>query len=96
MSPSSPTAGEETGEWGWVTSGLSSHSGNIDSKELLTNAEWTRRKNDWLPSKNDGDFVASLMTPCRERGKFAPWISVPKVGIDSKPGDFEYVKVHQE
>ncbi len=36
------------------------------------------------------------MKPCWERGKFAPWISVPKVGIDSKPGDFEYVRVHQE
>jgi benzoyl-CoA 2,3-epoxidase subunit B len=64
--------------------------------ELLGEAEWTRRKDDWLPSKADGDFVASLMKPCFERGKFAPWISVPKVGIDSKPGDFEYVKVHQE
>jgi benzoyl-CoA 2,3-epoxidase subunit B len=64
--------------------------------ELLSEAEWTRRKDDWLPSKADGDFVASLMRPCFERGKFAPWISVPKVGIDSKPGDFEYVRVHQE
>ena len=64
--------------------------------ELLSDTEWNRRKSDWLPSKDDGDFVASLMTPCRERGKFAPWISVPKVDIDSKPGDFEYVKVHQE
>jgi benzoyl-CoA 2,3-dioxygenase component B len=64
--------------------------------ELLSEAEWTRHKDDWLPSKEDGDFVASLMRPCFEPGKFAPWISVPKVGIDSKPGDFEYVRVHQE
>jgi benzoyl-CoA 2,3-dioxygenase component B len=35
------------------------------------------------------------MAPCWERGKFASWISPPKVGIDNKPGDFEYVKVHQ-
>jgi benzoyl-CoA 2,3-epoxidase subunit B len=64
--------------------------------ELLSEAEWSQRKNDWLPSKEDGHFVASLMRPCWEPGKFAPWISVPKVGIDSKPGDFEYVRVHHE
>jgi benzoyl-CoA 2,3-epoxidase subunit B len=64
--------------------------------KLLSEAEWTRHKDGWLPSKEDGDFVASLMKPYWERGSFAPWISVPKVGIDSKPGDFEYVRVHQE
>jgi hypothetical protein len=26
-------------------------------------------------------------------GEFASWISPPKVGIDNKPGDFEYVKI---
>jgi benzoyl-CoA 2,3-dioxygenase component B len=35
------------------------------------------------------------MKPCTERGRYAGWIAPPKVGIDSKPGDFEYVKVHQ-
>ena len=34
------------------------------------------------------------MLPCWERGKYANWIAAPKVGIDSKPGDFEYVKIH--
>jgi benzoyl-CoA 2,3-dioxygenase component B len=62
---------------------------------VLSEAEWGRRKDQWLPSKADGDFIASLMAPCWERGKFASWISAPKVGIDNKPGDFEYVKVHQ-
>jgi benzoyl-CoA 2,3-dioxygenase component B len=33
------------------------------------------------------------MTPVTEIGQFAPWISPPKVGIDNKPGDFEYVKI---
>ena len=28
-----------------------------------------------------------------EPGKFAGWIAPPKVGIDNKPGDFEYVKI---
>ena len=42
---------------------------------------------------DDGDFIASLMTPVTEIGEFASWISPPKVGIDNKPGDFEYVKI---
>ena len=41
----------------------------------------------------DGDFIASLMTPVTSVGEFASWISPPKVGIDNKPGDFEYVKI---
>jgi benzoyl-CoA 2,3-dioxygenase component B len=60
---------------------------------LIDNATWNQRKNDWLPSSADGDFIASLMVPVREAGEFASWISPPKVGIDNKPGDFEYVKI---
>ena len=41
----------------------------------------------------DGDFIASLMQPVAEPGKFASWISPPKVGIDNRPGHFEYVKI---
>ncbi|ASP22946.1 benzoyl-CoA oxygenase component B [Antarctobacter heliothermus] len=48
----------------------------------------------WLPTHADGDFIQSLMKPCYEPGKFASWIAPPKVGIDNKPGDFEYVKLH--
>ena len=60
---------------------------------LIDDATWNRRKADWLPSADDGDFIASLMTPVTEIGEFASWISPPKVGIDNKPGDFEYVKI---
>jgi benzoyl-CoA 2,3-epoxidase subunit B len=59
----------------------------------LSDAEWTARRDEWLPSKDDGAFIESLMKPCWEPGKYAGWISAPKVGIDSKPGDFEYVKI---
>jgi len=37
--------------------------------------------------------VESLMQPQFEPGKFASWIAPPRVGIDNKPGDFEYVKI---
>jgi benzoyl-CoA 2,3-dioxygenase component B len=63
--------------------------------KVLTETEWVKMRDQWLPSKEDGDFIASLMKPCWERGKYVPWIAAPKVGIDNKPGDFEYVKVHQ-
>ena len=60
---------------------------------LIDDATWNARKGDWLPSSDDGDFIASLMQPVTETGQYAPWISPPKVGIDNKPGDFEYVKI---
>ncbi|MEM8687784.1 MAG: benzoyl-CoA 2,3-epoxidase subunit BoxB [Pseudomonadota bacterium] len=61
--------------------------------KFLKNGAWDSAKDDFLPSKADGDYIASLMKPCWEPGKFANWIAPPKVGIDNKPGDFEYVKI---
>ncbi len=60
---------------------------------LLSEAEWQRVRDDYLPSTADGDFIASLMQPVMEPGRFAGWIAPPKVGIDNKPGDFEYVQI---
>ena len=60
---------------------------------VLSAAAWESQKNAYLPSLEDGDFIANLMTPVSEPGQFAGWIAAPKVGIDNKPGDFEYVKV---
>jgi benzoyl-CoA 2,3-dioxygenase component B len=61
--------------------------------QLLDDAAWTKDKDKWLPSKDDGDFIQSLMSQVVEPGKFASWIAPPRVGIDNKPGDFEYVKI---
>jgi len=63
--------------------------GNIISEE-----EWAAKSGDWLPTKEDGAFVESLMVPCYEPGKYATWIAPPKVGINNLPGDFEYVQLH--
>jgi benzoyl-CoA 2,3-dioxygenase component B len=60
---------------------------------LIDQATWAKQKDQWLPSKADGEFIASLMQPVSEPGKFASWIAPPKVGIDNRPGDFEYVKL---
>ena len=59
----------------------------------LSDADWEQKKGDYLPSDTDRVYIESLMQPVIEPGKFANWIAPPKVGIDNKPGDFEYVKL---
>ncbi|MCB1359798.1 MAG: benzoyl-CoA 2,3-epoxidase subunit BoxB, partial [Rhodobacteraceae bacterium] len=61
---------------------------------LLSGADYDARAADWLPTRADGDFIQSLMKPVTEPGQYASWINPPKVGIDNKPGDFEYVKLY--
>jgi benzoyl-CoA 2,3-dioxygenase component B len=65
---------------------------DVDGNQL-TDAQWAEKRGDFLPSDADRDFIESLMQPESEPGKFASWIAPPKVGIDNKPGDFEYVKI---
>ena len=61
--------------------------------KIISDDEWAARSSEWLPSQEDGDFIESLMVPEVEPGKFASWTAPPKVGINHKPGDFEYVKI---
>ncbi len=61
---------------------------------FISQQEYDKNKGEWLPSDADGDFIKSLMIPESRAGEYAGWISPPKVGIDNKPGDFEYVKLH--
>jgi benzoyl-CoA 2,3-dioxygenase component B len=60
---------------------------------LLSEAEWQKRRDEFLPSDSDRALIEGLMQPEFEPGKFASWIAPPKVGIDNKPGEFEYVKI---
>ena len=60
--------------------------------QVVSEAEWNARKNEWLPSDEDRAFVASLMGRVVEPGKFAHWIAPPVVGINRQPVDFEYVR----
>jgi benzoyl-CoA 2,3-dioxygenase component B len=62
---------------------------------LLTVEEWQARSGEFLPSADDNLYLESLMKPVQVAGAYAGWIAPPKVGIDSKPGDFEYVKIHE-
>ena len=67
----------------------------IDPKgNIIDEDSYQQQLVDWLPSPEDGAFIQSLMVAVTEPGEYASWISPPKVGIDNKPGDFEYVKLH--
>ncbi|MCZ7596833.1 MAG: benzoyl-CoA 2,3-epoxidase subunit BoxB [Gammaproteobacteria bacterium] len=60
---------------------------------IVDETTWKKRRDEWLPSSDDGDFIHSLMHPCHEMGRYADWIAPPKVPIDNKPGDFEFVRI---
>lgn len=60
---------------------------------VVTEAEWDARHHEWLPTEADRAFVASLMHPVTDRGKFAAWIAPPARGINGQPVDFEYVRL---
>ena len=60
---------------------------------VLTAEAWAEEAARTLPSAEDNVFIDSLMVPVSENGKYAGWISAPKVGVDNKPGDFEFVKI---
>jgi benzoyl-CoA 2,3-dioxygenase component B len=60
---------------------------------IVSEAEWEARRAAWLPSAADEAYVASLMKPVIERGRFAAWIAPPARGINGQPIDFEYVRL---
>jgi benzoyl-CoA 2,3-dioxygenase component B len=59
---------------------------------VVSEADWTHRHVQWLPSEADRAFVASLMGRVAEPGKFANWIAPPARGINNQPVEFEYVR----
>ena len=58
----------------------------------ISNEEFEAHKAQWLPSKEDLEYVRSLMHPVTEVGKIASWIAAPAKGIDEHPFAWEYVK----
>lgn len=61
--------------------------GNIISAEM-----WAKKKDEWLPTQSDRDYVLSLMKPVLERGKFANYIAPPRRGINKQAINYEYVR----
>jgi len=60
---------------------------------LMPSDEWQRRRDSWIPSEADRDFVKSLMQRVTEPGKMARWIAPPERGINDLPIDHEYVRL---
>ena len=60
--------------------------------EIVDDATWAARVDDWLPSEQDRGAVAALMQPEYEAGKFASWITPPPQGINAMGVEFDYVR----
>jgi benzoyl-CoA 2,3-epoxidase subunit B len=60
---------------------------------VVGETEWGTHRDEWLPTRADETFVASLMKPVVEPGQFANWIAPPARGINGKPVDFAYVRL---
>lgn len=60
---------------------------------IVDEATWKQRKHEWLPTDEDLKYLVDLMRPVTAPGEYASWIAPPKVGIDKKLGDFEYVRI---
>jgi len=54
---------------------------------------WTTRASEWLPTREEREYVKSLMKRCVKPGEFAAWIAPPSKGINGQPVEFEYVKL---
>ena len=59
---------------------------------VVSEEEWKLREAEWLPTAADRAFVASLMGPVVEPGRYAGWIAPPVVGVNKQPIDFQYVR----
>jgi benzoyl-CoA 2,3-dioxygenase component B len=59
----------------------------------LSEEEWERRKDEWLPAQRDRDYLLSIMAePVYEPGIYANYIAPPARGINRQAIDFEYVR----
>jgi benzoyl-CoA 2,3-dioxygenase component B len=60
--------------------------------DLLSREDWDQKRDEWLVTEDDRQYVQSLMYAVYEPGLMATWIAPPKRGINGKPMDFEYVR----
>ncbi len=60
---------------------------------MLSDEEWTRRRDEWLPNAADKAFLLSIMNQSiYEPGRFANYIAPPQRGVKGTPVNFEYVR----
>jgi benzoyl-CoA 2,3-epoxidase subunit B len=61
--------------------------------EVISEADWNAGQDQWLAKPEDLEFLKNLMTAVTAPGEFASWIAPPRIGVDNKEGDFEYVRM---
>jgi benzoyl-CoA 2,3-dioxygenase component B len=70
------------------------HSFDLDGN-LIDDATFRAKQAEWMPSKDDYDFVGSLMVPVYEPGHYASWIAPPAKGVKGQPIDYPYVQLER-
>ncbi|TNE84154.1 MAG: benzoyl-CoA 2,3-epoxidase subunit BoxB [Deltaproteobacteria bacterium] len=60
---------------------------------LITEEQFEAKRTEWLPTREEREYVASLMKPVYEPGKMANWIAAPRKGINGQATEYEYVRV---
>ena len=60
---------------------------------IVREDEWNGSRGEWLPDDSDRAFIESLMKAEFRPGHYASWIAEPRIRINRKPGDFEWVKL---
>ncbi len=60
--------------------------------DLVDRDAFDRNRDQWLLSTADNAYLASIMTPVTEPGKFANWIRPPSRGIGGQDLEFAYVR----
>ncbi len=59
----------------------------------VSNEQWARRKDEWIPSDADRAHINALMSQVVEPGKMAGWLAAPDRGIKNNPLDYDYVRL---
>ncbi len=60
---------------------------------VISEADWAASRDSWLPNDTDRAHVLNLMAPHHEPGRIANWIAPPAQGINTKPVDYDYVRL---
>ena len=61
--------------------------------DLISQADWDKQHDQWLPSVAERAHVQSLMKQVIEPGKMANWIAPPLKGVNDQPIAYEYVQL---
>lgn len=61
--------------------------------ELISEEEFNAKKDQWLVTEADREYIAAQQVQVIEPGKMAQWVAPPPRGIKGRPIDFDYVRL---